>query len=328
MNFAPRAFIAATLAAAGMQATAADFTMRISHPLPPTHHIAKVVEQFASDVKTNTGGKVQVQIFGADQLFKANQNHAAVARGQVEAAMVTNFQWGQTIPEINVMSIPYLMGDMDGIKKFPGSEASRLLNAKMEEKGVTNIAWLYTTRQAVFTSNKAPLVNTSDFKGVKVRGLSKMVDRGLEAVGAAPATMPAAEVYQALQTGVIDAGLTDVSAAYSRRFYEVQKYATVTPFFVVYYQIFVNPSWWKALPADVRAGVEKAAAKAEVDSIPATETAAAEALVLLKERGMTLTLHTPAQAAAFSQAMQPPVREEFLKSSPDAKKLMDLLKSN
>lgn len=319
--------IALALCLAGTtQVFAADYVMRLSHPLPPTHHIAKVVEQFATDVENNTGGKIAVQIFGADQLFKAGQNHASVARGQVEAGMVTNFNWGQTIPEMNAMTIPYLMGDADKVMKFSGSPAAQLLERKMQEKGVVNIAWLFTTNQTIFTSNKAPLVEIDDFKGVKIRGLSKLVDKGLEAAGAAPASMPGAEVYQALQSGVIDAAVTDISAGYSRRYYEVQKYATVSPFFVVYYQIFVNPAWFKDLPAELREGIESAAAKAEAGAVEATKASAADALSQLREKGMEVTVHTPEQAAAFARVMQPPVVKEFLDSSTDAKQLVEYLK--
>src|SRR3970282_24034 len=72
------AALAATLAAG---AQASDYTMRMSHQFPPAHHSAKNMEQFATDVKANTGGKVEVQIFGAAQLFKPRHNHAAGAGG-------------------------------------------------------------------------------------------------------------------------------------------------------------------------------------------------------------------------------------------------------
>ncbi|MFN3984088.1 MAG: TRAP transporter substrate-binding protein DctP [Rhodocyclaceae bacterium] len=306
-------------------AQAADFTMRLSHQLPPTHHIAKTLDRFAEDVAKETGNRVEVQIFGAEQAFKAGQNHAAVARGQVEAAVVTNFQWGGTIPEMNVITLPYFMTDPDKLRRFPGSEAAQVLEAKLLEKGVRNIAWLYTSRQSIFTSNSKPLIETSDFNGMKIRGLSKLVDEGLIAVGAAPATMPGSEVYQALQTGVIDAGLTDVSAGYSRRYYEVQKYGTVTPFFAVYFHLFVTPAWWDKLPDDVRAGIERAAAKAEQEVFPLTEETAAHAIEQLKEKGMSIHVQDDAEAATWEAAMQKPVLDAFRKLGDDANKLVDLI---
>ncbi len=308
-------------------ATAADFTMRLSHQLPPTHHIAQTLDRFAEDVARETGNRVEVQIFGAEQAFRAAQNHAAVARGQVEAAVVTNFQWGGTLPEMNVMTLPYFMTDLDRLQRFPGSEAARMLEAKLLEKGVRNIAWLYTTRQSIFTSNAKPLVQTSDFAGMKIRGLSRLVDEAFVAVNAAPATMPGSEVYQALQTGVIDAGLTDVSAGYSRRFYEVQKYGTVTPFFAVYFHLFVTPTWWDRLPDDVRAGIERAAAKAEQDVIAVTEATAEQAITQLQEKGMVLHLQTAEEAEVWKAAMQPPVLEAFRALGDDAAKLVELIEN-
>jgi ATP-dependent protease Clp ATPase subunit len=81
-------------------AVAADYTMRISHQFPPAHHTAQNLEQFAKEVKEATKGRVEVQNFGAAQLFKPNQNHPAVASGKVEAAAILSFQWGGTIPEL------------------------------------------------------------------------------------------------------------------------------------------------------------------------------------------------------------------------------------
>ncbi|HRQ56630.1 MAG TPA: TRAP transporter substrate-binding protein DctP [Azoarcus taiwanensis] len=320
--------LASLLVAASIgMAPAADFTMRLSHQLPPTHHIAQTLDRFAEDVARETGNRVEVQIFGAEQAFRAAQNHAAVARGQVEAAVVTNFQWGGTLPEMNVMTLPYFMTDLDRLQRFPGSEAARMLEAKLLEKGVRNIAWLYTTRQSIFTSNAKPLVQTSDFAGMKIRGLSRLVDEAFVAVNAAPATMPGSEVYQALQTGVIDAGLTDVSAGYSRRFYEVQKYGTVTPFFAVYFHLFVTPTWWDRLPDDVRAGIERAAAKAEQDVIAVTEATAEQAITQLQEKGMVLHLQTAEEAEVWKAAMQPPVLEAFRALGDDAAKLVELIEN-
>src|SRR3546814_7912142 len=95
------------------------------------------------------------------------------------------------------------------------------------------------------------------FKGVKIRGLNKLFDTGLSAMGAVPVSMPGSEVYQALQTGVIDAGLTGVQAASARRYYEVQKYGAAAPTFLVFDNLVVNPAWWDSLPKDVRARSEE-----------------------------------------------------------------------
>jgi TRAP-type C4-dicarboxylate transport system substrate-binding protein len=324
----PRKLLSSTLSAAlllGLSATvqARDATLRISHQLPPAHHIARLVEQFAADVQERTEGRVEVQIFGANQAYAPDQNHPAVARGQVEAALSVNFQWGNTIPELNVVTIPYFFTDLQRVENFPGSELAGILEDKLLERGVRNIAWLFTTRQSIFTSGNKPLISLEDFQGVKIRGLNRLVDQGLIAAGAATAAMPGSEVYQALQTGVIDAGLTDVSAAYSRKYFEVQDYGTVAPFFSVYFHLYVNPAWWDGLDAALREAIQAAAAQAEQDAIPLTETTAEEAIEQLQAEGMQIHIQTPEEIEAFTAVMQPPVMDAFLESSDDAAKVIE-----
>ena len=305
----------------------AKVTMGLSHQLPPAHHIAKVVEAFAADVKARSNGEVEVKVFGASQAHKPNENFPAVARGSIESALSVNFQWGNTIPEMNVTVIPYFLTDLEKLKKFPGSPAAALQESKLESKGVKNIAWLYTTRQSIFTSGKKPIVATDDFKGIKIRGLNKLADAALEAVGAAPSALPGDEVYNGLQTGIIDAGLTDVSAADNRKYYEVQKFGTVAPYFSVYFHLYVNPAWWNKLEPKHRDAIAAAADKAERDSIAITEKTAEDAIVELGKKGMQVHVQTPAESKAWEAQMQKPVMVGFLKASPeDGAKLIDAIK--
>ncbi|WP_162914640.1 TRAP transporter substrate-binding protein DctP [Desertibaculum subflavum] len=324
MRFALLGAALATLFAGA--AAAQTVTMRISHQVPTAHHLHKMLEAFKADAEARTKGEVQVQIFPAEQLHKAAENHAAVARGSIESALVVNMQWGNTLPAMNVVVIPYFFPDLERIKRFPGSEAAKYLEKKIEEKGVKNLAWFYITRQAIYTSGKKPIASLDDFKGIKIRGFNKLADTALTSVGAATSAMPGPEVYNALKTGVLDAGLTDVSAAYSRRYYEVQKYGTVTPSLTVYFHMFVNPAWWNKLSPAHRTALEAAAKKAEADAIAITEKTAEEAVKQLREKGMELIVHTPAQAEVWKKAMQPPVIEAFIQSTGDeGKKLIELM---
>ena len=190
------------------------------------------------------------------------------------------------------------------------------------------IAWLYITRESIFTSSKKPLIALDDFKGVKIRGLNSLTDNALTAVGAAPSAMPGSEVYQALQSGVLDAGLTDLSAAYSRKYYEIQKYGTVAPYFTIFFHVYVNPQWWAKLAPAQRQAIEAAAAKAEQDAFTVTEETAADALVQLRNKGMTIHLQTPQEQETWKAAMQKPVIDAFVKSAPqDGPKILELLKA-
>ncbi|MEP6678051.1 MAG: TRAP transporter substrate-binding protein DctP [Betaproteobacteria bacterium] len=291
--------------------------MRVSHQVPPAHHLTKILEGFAADVKARSNGQVEVQLYGSEQLSKAGENFPAVAKGNIESALSVNFQWGKTIPEMSATLIPYAMGDLERIKKFPTSAARKFLDEKLAARGVKSVAWFYITRETIVTSGKKPIIALDDFKGVKIRGLNSLTDNALTAVGAAPSAMPGSEVYQALQAGVLDAGLTDLSAAYSRKYYEVQKFGTVGPIFTIYFHLYANPDWWNKLTAAQRTAIEGAAAKAEQDAIPITEATAAAALKDLQAKGMAVHVQSATEQQTWKAAMQKPVVDAFLATAPE-----------
>ncbi len=321
-------FTAAAIAGPGLasSAFAAEYTMRISHQFPPAHQTSRNLDQFAKDVKEATHGRVEVQLFGAAQLFKPNQNHPAVASGKIEAASILSFQWGGTIPEMSVTIIPYLITSIARQKAFIASEAARQLEAKMEAHGVKCVAWIVDTNDGIFTSQKKPLLTPADFAGLKIRGLNKLFDAGLIAMGASPSPMPGTEVYQALQTGILDAGFTGVEAANSRKFYEVQKYGVASNIILAFDNLVVNPAWWNGLPADVRSAVQKSADKAVQRSIHKSDGIDPATIQVLNDKGMKAVALTKAQEKVMADAMQPAVKREFLiETGPDGVKLLQAI---
>lgn len=322
------AAVAATLPAmlAAPVAVAAEKTMRCSHQLPPRHHGAKLIARWAKEIEAQSKGTLKVQIYGANALRNAKQNIPAVARGNIECAFSVNFQWGRTIPEMNVTLRPYTFTDKALLEKFHESEASKVLEAAMLKKGVRNVAWMFITRMSAYTSKDKPLIKPEDFKGVKIRGLNKLVDSGLRALGAAPSAMSGSKVYQALATGVIDAGLTDISAAYSRKYYEVQKYVTVSPLFSVFFHAYVNPKWYDGLDATQKQALATAGAKLSKWAIEVSDATAAKAPALLKAKGMIVHVHTPAEIEAMKKVMLPAFDKAFAGSTGETgKQLMKVM---
>jgi C4-dicarboxylate-binding protein DctP len=309
-------------------AAQAATVMRLSHQYPPSHHIAGVLNAFAADVKARSNGAVDVQVFPAEQLARVAENFPGVARGAFEAAVATNFTWGNTIPEMSGPTIPYFFAELEKNRRFPQSEARKFLDGLTARRAVRSVGWLFTTNRAIFTSSRKPLLTPEDFRGVKIRGINSLIDNALTAVGAAPAATPAPEVVGALQSGVLDAGLTDVSAAVSRRFYEVQKFGTVSPFFSVSTQVYVNPRWWDGLRPEARGAIEAALAKAETDAVDVTVRTADAAVGELREKGMTVHEQTPEQVAQWRDAMQKPVMDAFLRQAPEGgARVIELLRA-
>lgn len=320
------ALLATASFAASMTAAEAATEMRCSHQLPPAHHIAKVVDQWAAEVEKLSEGELDVQIFGADSLVKANDNILAVAKGDIECAFSLNFQWGKTLPLMNVTVGPYTMSSIEAWKKWPTSDAAKFLEDKLAEKGVRNIAWMFQTNTSVFTSKGKFLQAPADFKGVKMRGLGPAFDTGLSAMGATTVSMPGSEVYQGLATGVIDAAITDVAAAVSRKYYEVQDHFVVVPALGAYLHGYVNPGWYDGLSDKAKAALAKAGEEAAGWALEASQAAAAAAPDELKSKGVQVHIATDAENEAFKAAMQPAFNAAFEKETgADGKTLLGLV---
>ena len=313
--------------AAGIAAPAfAAQEMRCSHQLPPAHHIAKVIDQWAAEIETLSNGEIDVQIFGANSLVGARENIVSVAKGNIECAFSINPQWGKTLPIMNVTLKPYAVTDPATLAAWPDSDAAEFLNEKLLEKGVHNAVWLFTTRMTAITSNDKPLTNPSDFEGVKIRGLNPVADEFLVAMGAAPSAMSGSKVYEALSTGVIDAGMTDVSAAYSRKYFEVQDNANVMPLFSVFFHGYLNPDWYNGLSDSQKAAIAEAGAKAAEWAVAASEEASAAAPDKLREKGMNVHIQTPEEQAEWQAIMGPAFDKSFGDATgDDGVKLIDLV---
>ena len=245
------------------------------------------------DALQPSDGEIDVQIFGADSLVGAKENIVAVAKGDIECAYSVNFQWGKTLPIMNVTLAPFAFGDIEIWKKWPNSEAAAFLSEKLLEKGVRNVNWLFTTNTSTFTHNGSFLVKPED--------------------------------YQGLATGVIDAGLTDVAAAVSRKYYEVQDHFTILPVISVYFHGYVNPAWYDGLSDKAKAALKTAGEQAAVWAIEASEEAGAAAPGELEAKGSKVHINSAEENAALEAIMRPAFDEKFIADSPDSKKLLELL---
>lgn len=309
-----------------LNAYAAPTEIRCSHQLPPKHHIAKVIDRWAAEVETLSKGSLDVQIFGANSLVGAKENIVSTAKGDIECAFSIGPQWGKTLPVMNVTLAPFAFGDINIWKQWPTSEAANFLGEKLREKGVQNVVWLFTTNSAVFSSKGSPLVKPEDFKGVKIRGLIPAFNASLEAMGAAPVSMSGGKVYEALSTGVIDAGLTDVSAAVSRKYYEVQDNFTVLPLMSIYFHGYMNPKFYDGLNDAQKAALKEAGDKAAQWAIEVSEASAAAAPEQLREKGATVHIATDAEVATLEAIMRPAFDKKFAGDDPTNKKMFELLK--
>ena len=311
-----KAFILALAMGASATAVAAqDYTLRFAHQLPPQHYLAQEYETWAQNIENRSGGAINVEIFPAAQAFKPDQVFPAVAQGRIEAGMQMTFQWGNTVPEMAIMTVPYMLTNEVQADKFVnGSAAQKIIEDELSSKGVKNLAWLYMGNTTVFMSKDKMLLEPADLNGLRIRGLDKVYDAGIEAVGAEAVIMPGSEVYQALQTGIVKAAVGDLLGIDSRKYYEVQNYANVTPTNAVFSHIIINPAWYEKLDEDARKALDEASGELQARLIATFPDRAAEGWERVKDK-IELHQQTPEEAATWKAEMQPASIEMFLKGA-------------
>lgn len=312
--FLGAALLGALMLLVNPAAQAGPKKLRLTHQFPESHFVAKVAKQFGQDVTKKTGGSVVVEVYPAAQAYKPKEVIKAVVSGAIEAGMTTNMQWSGIIPVMDVFVVPYLITDYKVVQEVLNGKVGAELFGLMEKKGVKPLMWTFQTRTMIYTSNDKLLKMPADFKGKKMRGTSKIMNRGVEALGASAMPIAGPEVYMALQRGTLDIGLTDVSAALARHYYEVQKYGTVANNFSVTFAAFMNPKFWASLTPKEQGVVSAAGLVAQARCLAKSEVAAQKSIKALKEKGMTIHMQTPKEAKAWQHATGP-VLDYFIETT-------------
>lgn len=304
---------------------AAQYKMRISHQMPETHFVADDVKEFKKLVEQKTGGKVSVEIYPAAQAFAPKDTMNAVAMGSIEAAMCTNFEWAGLVPTMDIFLLPFSVTEIPVIDKVLSGEVGTRLFKKLETKGVVPIMWVLQCRSNIYTSKDKPLIMPSDFKGKKIRGTSKMMNLGSEALGTAAVPVAGPEVQTALQTGTIDIGLTGPDAALVRHYDEFHKYGTISNSFTVVYALFVNPKFWKSLPSDIQNAIRESGQTVQKKALEDSEKFRDMSIAELKKK-MTIHMQTQQEEQAWKAVMEKPVFDYFLKTTgKEGAELVDLI---
>ena len=289
--------------------------MRCSHQLPPDNHIAKIIDQWAAEIEILSENDIDVQINGANSLVKAPRNAAAVRAGEIECAFSNNSQWADSLPEMDITLEPFALRNVEILKKWRGSRAASLLEQAISDSGLTNVTWLFTTWRTAITSKGRRIVEPSDFEGLRIQGLGSISNAAFEALGAKPIDMSDNKAYTALENDDLDAGLTTVSSVLSARYYEVQDHVTILPLFTLFYNGYVNTTWYNSLPEKSKQAITDASAKAAIWAIEASEISAAAAPNLLKDKEMQVHIATGPEIETLKSIMRPAFNLKYLSAT-------------
>src|SRR5690606_25672455 len=207
-------------------------------------------------------GKVEVQVFSNSQLFGDGKEMEALLLGDVQIIAPSLAKFDRYTKQLQIFDLPFMFDDMDALDRFQSSPAGQELLDSMKSKGIKGLAYWHNDLKQMSTTQDT-LVRPEDIKGLKLRiQSSDVLEAQFRQLGANPQKLAFSEVYQALQTGVVDGAENPWSNIYSQKLHEVQKTIAVTNHGALDYMVITNSGWWDGLPEDIRAGLQKAMAGA------------------------------------------------------------------
>ena len=288
------------LAAAAQQPLVIKFSHVVANDTPK----GKASEFFAKRAAELTGGKVKVEVYANSTLYKDKEEMEALQIGAVQMLAPSLAKFGPLgVREFELFDLPFIFDDDADLHKVTTGPVGKTLFAKLETKGIKGLAY-WDNGFKSFSANK-PLHGPDDFKGLKMRiQSSKVLEAQMRALGALPQVMAFSEVYQALQTGVVDGTENPHSNLYTQKMFEVQKHMTLSNHGYLGYAVITNKKFWDGLPADVRGQLEKAMAEATVYANKIAREENDGALEKIKATGKTVVYTlTPAERLALKKAM-------------------------
>lgn len=259
--------------------TYAGTTIRIAHATPETSPIHKSLEYFKQHLEKRSDGDFEVKIFSGGQIGSVNEVTELVQTGSIQMTMGASVLLSSVVPEFNVLDTFFLFKDKEQARRVLDGNGGNMIKAAMEKKGLKGIGF-FERGFRNFSNNRAPLKSVEDFKGLRMRAASNPTQiAAWKSIGAAPMPLNWGEIYSSLQQGLIDGQESALSSIYIERFFEVQKYVSLTGHIYTAEVWFANKDFWDDL-------TEK---QQELLAVVADETVALQRSLTVKENNDTLS---------------------------------------
>jgi tripartite ATP-independent transporter DctP family solute receptor len=320
------ALLAAALCIAAMPAAyAAKFEAKLASQDPPTTAKHRGLTKAAELIKQRTNGEVEIKIFPSSQLGGGRQMTEGAQLGTIEIIITPAAFLGGFNPMVSILDIPYVLpSDREVSRKLRTGKFGQAVLDSFRAKGLEPVA-LWDGGRKQFTSNK-PLSELTDFSGQRFRVMdSKILIEQFAGLKASAIVLQFAELYTALQNGVVDGQENPLDIIQAMKFFEVQKNVLVTDHGAITEVILMNPGWFAKLPDNYKSIVK--AAFAEVAAQVETEKAAdaAKSLEFFKQKGLNVRVADEAERGKLRAMVYPKARDAYVTmAGPGGKTLVDL----
>lgn len=280
--------------------------IKFSHVVAADTPKGKAADMFAKKVAELTKGKVKVEVYANSTLYKDKEEMEALQLGAVQMLAPSLAKFGPLgVKEFEVFDLPFIFSDYDALRKVTNGAVGKQLLTKLEPKGIRGLAY-WDNGFKSFSAN-TPIKMPGDLKGKKMRiQSSKVLEEQMRALGSLPQQMAFSEVYQALQTGVVDGTENPISNLYTQKMHEVQKHLTLTDHGYLGYAVIVNKKFWDGLPADIRGQLDNAMEQATRYANQIAKVENDSALEGVKKAGKTaIYMPSKEERLAFKKALVP-----------------------
>ena len=284
----------------------APLVIKFSHVVANDTPKGKGSLKFKELAEKYTDGKVKVEVYQNSTLYKDKEEIEALQLNAVHLLAPSTAKFAPLgAKEFEALDLPFLFSSDEQYGKVMDGQVGKYLFSKLESKGITGLGF-WDNGFHMLTSNKAVLA-PADLQGLKVRiSGSKVADQYFRKLGAIPQILAFSEVYQSMQTGVVDAGENTASNILTQKFYEVQKHIMIARHAHLQYAVIANSKFWSGMPPDIKSGVDKAMNEANVFTNQIARQENIDALAEMKKFGRN-EFHEldEAQRKVWQAAMQP-----------------------
>ncbi len=284
---------------------AGEIVMKFAHVTNSDKHPKGIAASlFAERVNTEMDGKACMEVYPNSTLYDDDQVLEAMLQGDVQFAAPSLSKFEAFTKQFQIFDLPFMFKNIAAVDAFQNSDAGQAMKESMVRRGLLGLEFWHNGLKQM-SANK-PVVLPSDMVGLKIRVQpSDVIVAQMEALGASPQPMAFAEVYGALQTGVVDGQENTWSNIYGQKFYEVQDGTTETNHGALDYLVVASVDWMDSLPEDVRTQVTTILKEVTVERNAAVDQVDAEARQAILDAGGVIRELDDSQRQAWVDAMKP-----------------------
>ncbi|MEM7026532.1 MAG: TRAP transporter substrate-binding protein DctP, partial [Pseudomonadota bacterium] len=298
--------------------------LKLSHQWS-TSDIRHQVAQMVADEVAAADVDLEIKIFPSKSLFKPREQYKPLSRGQLDMSVFPLSYAGGQQPAFNLTLMPGLVKNHDHAARLNESEFMGEIEKKMADDDVMVLVHGYLA--GGFVGKDRCITSPDHVKGLQTRAAGKAFEQMLAGAGASIASMASSEIYNAMQTGVLQAANTSSSSFVSYRIFEQAKCYTPAgdvALWFMYQPLLMNKSTFEGLTPEQQAAIKAGAAKAEAYYLDEAKKQDAASVEVYKEAGVEIANMSPEEFEAWRAIAQETSYKAFVEQVPDGQKLLDL----